>query len=509
MSLRSISRQHELHIANLPFAPHDHVLRDILRDKFIRQVAEWLLGRDDTAILAQYGNSNWETALSVLFFIEADKIFSERNTEHDLRRQMRYKSIISAKWLLKNVIEIEVEHHNTMLCWEAVTWDTSVVIQALLAVLKHYPDSFSPAEKQNIINVVHNAAKWLYYRFNRWEEEVKYPFGPADIAQIVLAFIDIYEWGDLLDSVSTEIGGTNTGMKLIRSIVEYLLYSRDEEIIAFDAGNGQQKITAFMWSDFFNTAEVMYAIAKFYIFYSRNEKKSVERDSILKEIENAIIRTCLYLESSQVDGMWGTHVDTLRVLQAYVYVNKIIPRDMNVHNAANKTNVSLILPEIHTTFKALRWICDEKQIFSDGSFLHTLFLTVFYAHALIEIYSSWEPATKTVIEIYDDVLWYSPVRTTPERVKRLSAEIRANTLRQTIEQLSRDKVYLSNVLISSAVTMIMLLTIITVGNASGTLSFSVKLAIGPNFWEYMAISVSIVSAIITFIWKYRSKHGVK
>ena len=108
-------------------------------------------------------------------------------------------------------------------------------------------------------------------------------------------------------------------------------------------------------------------------------------------------------------------------------IRKIIPqKDSGI-------NDPLIVPEIHTIFKAFRWMCDEKQIFSDGSFLHTMFLTIFYSLALVEVYRYWQSRDNTIEKIYDDVLWFSPVRTTPERSKRLSTELENINLRENMK----------------------------------------------------------------------------
>lgn len=108
-------------------------------------------------------------------------------------------------------------------------------------------------------------------------------------------------------------------------------------------------------------------------------------------------------------------------------IGKIIPqKDSGI-------NDPLIVPEIHTIFKAFRWMCDEKQIFSDGSFLHKMFLTIFYSLALVEVYRYWQLRDNTIEKIYDDVLWFSPVRTTPERSKRLSTELENINLRENMK----------------------------------------------------------------------------
>ena len=124
------------------------------------------------------------------------------------------------------------------------------------------------------------------------------------------------------------------------------------------------------------------------------------------------------LKGAGVDGMWGGHIDTIKS-------DHFLRHDEASHSSTGcRYRRTLIVPEIHTTFKALRWVCDRKQVFSDGSFMHTMFLTIFYTIALVEVYRSWEPAGRTVALLYDDVVWSSPVRTTPERYRRMALSLR-------------------------------------------------------------------------------------
>jgi hypothetical protein len=84
-------------------------------------------------------------------------------------------------------------------------------------------------------------------------------------------------------------------------------------------------------------------------------------------------------------------------------------------------------------------VCDEKQILSDGSFLHSTFITNFFVHAVWQVYRTWSLSGCPVQEVYDVALWAAPVRSTPERAKRLSVQVDLAKLRQEMAQERRHR----------------------------------------------------------------------
>jgi len=188
-------------------------------------------------------------------------------------------------------------------------------------------------------------------------------------------------------------------------------------------------------------------------------------------------------------------------------IRRLIPQ-----TAEGRASDALIQPEIHITFKALRWICDEKQIFDDGSFLHALFLSVFYAGTLIEVYRSWAPCEYSIDKLYDDVVWASPMRTTPERTMRLAADISNDNLRNELSLLqtrlsvsqevadevniARTRLTLSFGVIISVVVGSLLLA---VSQNTVDLQFSVKQA--SDFLTLLALTGSTAAVTIGLIWK--------
>jgi hypothetical protein len=92
-------------------------------------------------------------------------------------------------------------------------------------------------------------------------------------------------------------------------------------------------------------------------------------------------------------------------------------------------------------FKALRYLCDDKTVFLDGSIAHEMEPTVYYALALIEVLRNWclpeeICETKPTMELYDYILWHTPARSTYERLLRTKAESESSILRDINEDLT-------------------------------------------------------------------------
>jgi len=490
----------------LPFSPFDSTLKEVLKNKYIKNVAEWLLGKEDTSILAQQSNSLWESSLSILFLINAVSIFEE-NEEKAVKDKIKNKSKAVARWLMQKRIE---SSDQKFIHWENVTWDTSVIIRAIALVLKEYPDEFSDHDKEEIKKSISKGISWLYHRFNKWEKEVKYPFGPADVAQILSTLIAIRtDFSNLYSNFLTENKKKSGEIEI--EIVKYLLHSKTEKTLTIPISSEEdEEVLTYWWDDFFSTSEVVDSLAIFYNCYQFDEELSKEHKKILQFTKLALVRACIYFEQTQVDGMWGSHIDTIKVIYAYVRIRNLIPQ------SNNDSKEPLIMPEIHTIFKALRWMCDDKQIFSDGSFLHTMFLTVFYSHSLLEIFNGWEPANLKINQLYDDVIWFSPVRTTPERSKRLAAELHIGELNEQIadiinklskENEAKEVESLKYLKFKRASITLIITSLLFFFLGINFNAFQINFTLGTDknlTIAYLSFSIPLVIAIITLVWKWDS-----
>lgn len=232
-----------------PFSPPSRPLGEILRTRFIKYVIVWLLGKDESTVLAQAANSCWETALTIITAVAASDIFKDAGEEPELRRQIEYKSIVVSKWLLSKA-RSETSKHD-FVSWESVTWDTAVVIQCLLTVLNRYERQLSDEDKQKIRDTTSRATKWLYYRFRQWDKEVKYPFGPADVARIagtLILFADQHP--DLYRRIQQEykeqIDPSDDGEWLL-NITKYLLHVKTEQTLTIKISGSAEETVAYWW----------------------------------------------------------------------------------------------------------------------------------------------------------------------------------------------------------------------------------------------------------------------
>ncbi|KXA94035.1 hypothetical protein AKJ65_05610 [candidate division MSBL1 archaeon SCGC-AAA259E19] len=398
----------------------DLPLRDYLFNQYLRRTADWLLGeQNDDYLLAQAGNSNWECSFSIFYLLGIyDKLEND-----SMKKEIERKVPQTVSWIINQANEVEEDGHN-MAHWDGVTWDTSVVIRSTLMALEKFPDEFPKNQKDKINNLIKKSLKWLAYRFSLWEKVVTYPYGPADIAQILITSVELYQ--NHLDLFSEGINPYYSPKEFMQEMAQYL-NRHCKEIKVQPEG---ESVKATFWGDPFQSAEVACSLAEYFSLREKDAGVVDSEKSIIKNCKENIDRFLVYIESKQEEGRWGTHSDTLRTIWAYLRVTG---------KRENKD------PEPHLALKAIRWICDEKQSFDDGSYLHTMFLTVFYSLAVLEVYKNWNLAEQSMIEVFDNAMWATPVRSTEERSRRLRLEMQIQNLKKENEKLSRDR----NILIAS------------------------------------------------------------
>ena len=185
------------------------------------------------------GGSAWESALTIIFLSEASHIFESCNEELELRHRISYKSAAVACWLLTKKRTTEIDGINYIFL-EDVTWDTAVIIRGLLVSLKEYKREFSAIQQNEIIEAAVDATKWLYFRFGKWETNIKYPFGPADVGQIVITLVYIMsEYPEIYDRIQKEYYNVSPPHNLVTEIVEYLLHIKTDRSLTIQTGKGE------------------------------------------------------------------------------------------------------------------------------------------------------------------------------------------------------------------------------------------------------------------------------
>lgn len=392
----------------------NETLQEILLNEYMKKTAKWILGKSKGKLHAYYGNSHWEAALSIDFLSSIFELLDKNDKK--LRDNIHFTIHHGIRWLLseKEVTNAELIH------WDGVTWDTSVVVRTILREAMRRKKAFSPKELDEIRDSSVMSLVWLFKRFYGWEKEVKYPFGDADVAQILITVLFTKE--NYPKILSKAVKKANEILNQRKNEDDFL-----EDIVIFltsRKGTYQNSENTCFWEDFFQTAEVLEALTLTYVNFIKSNKKP--KKTTIQYLRQIIYETLHTFESTQSRGMWGAHADTCRVLFSYVKCSKLAG----------------INPEPQIVFKSLRWLCDEKQTFKDGSFLHTSFITVFYALVLMEVYENWPRATKNTLEMYDDVIWFMEASSSAERGKRLLVEKEYHELLDLVDNMNQKKAFL-------------------------------------------------------------------
>ncbi|MFW9996930.1 MAG: hypothetical protein ACFFD4_33115 [Candidatus Odinarchaeota archaeon] len=460
---------------SLPFKPYEEKLKTVIRKVYIKKVTEWLLGRkDDGFILAEASNSSWEIALSIIFFADVIDIRKENDEEKEFCESTPSLCADVTRRLLRKK---KAAGNDRFIHWDGVTWDTAVVIRAILRILLLCPDRFSKGEKDEIFQSAKKSLHWLFMRFEKWEKEIKYPFGPADVSQILITICFLKEnFPDAYSEIEKEYSFEDNESAIEDQICKYLLHSKT--VIEEDIEGIKDIVSS--WGDFFQTAEVLESLVIYYRYLDAKSNFNALKD----EIKITIKQVHRYIEYNQEeDGMWGTHIDTIRTLGAYTKASKLMP---------------FLDVEHHIVFKPLRWICDEKQCFSDGSFLHTMFLTIFMCGTIVEIHNNWSLADYSIAEVYDTAFWCSPVRTSVERTKRFATELKNEKLIEKYDekekQLNKSRKRQYTISLALASIIITFFAGLSLG------AFSIANLNLDSCIALVSITISVYLGIIALLW---------
>lgn len=387
-------------------------LADVLLDHHLLPTARWLLGTETTLsseyLLPQAANSNWECALAVWYLLD---LYPKLDKDDALRAQIQSKVPATISWMVHRTLPEDLGQS-----WEHVTWDTAICIRSVLRAVGCFPKAFSNSEQQLIDATAVNVMAWMFDRFAHWNTDVLYPFGPADVAQICDA--TVYLAGvnrRLLDRAATMANEASVEVVLERMVM-YLMAQSEQKALAVVSGPAIQPHA--FWGDVFQSSEVAEALVGYLGFVSTSQFKGSCDISLVRRCRAAVVDVFRYLEDHQADGRWGGHAETCRAMQAYLRCSTAIPE---------------ISPQPEVVLKGIRWMCDPKQAFDDGSFLHTTYATVFYALALWQVYDTWPPAGDAVIHVYDRALWATAVHSSVERGRRLELEIQCAHLSDDAE----------------------------------------------------------------------------
>jgi hypothetical protein len=500
--------------ADTPFEPFSDNFQVVLIRGYLCPVAKWLFGAGPDRLLAQESNSAWEAALSVIYLLRFADILKRSgisDADAPALDSIERKCLQTADWLCSIARHVSDDE----LSWENVTWDTATVIRAFFIIKQHFGDTLPERQRSSIDAAIKKGLLWLLRRFAIWHRTVKYPFGPADIASIAVCLAEgRRNFPKTVNDVckaalGDEKGSDHLWIRALRDISEYLLLQATTPKDAIDP-EGLQHLGPCWWDDFFTTSEALEALGEYVLAAQNTAKEQKEHGALVEQVRRALISAACFFERCQVDGMWGSHIDTIKVLYIYIKLPTYLA-------GANKRD-GLISNEMHVAFKAVRWICDSKQFFSDGSILHTMFLTIFAAHTLLQIADNWPPALKQISDLYDDVVWAAPVRVSAEKIERTRIALE-------LERVSRDrdheKTYFENELQDSSYeigsaraqnrTILLTIAWIILGCSIAILfdvveiNTAFKMKSANDLFAFLGVMVTSYIGLVTFIWRQRNQ----
>ena len=471
---------------NLPFKnPNDKFNISLFKD-YILPLAKWFFNSSQDGVFLKTTNSAWEAAYSINYLMSIDKIVKQNPSlkeyiKDDAFLKTQEQITKTIEWLTQEPrvclfsYEQEKTNEGGQYCsWEKNTWDTSVVIDAIVKSYDYYGEEILGNEetKQKIQSIVKKAINWLFYEFEERQKEYSvYAFGANDFAPILSIIMTLIKssWTVELLRDNEKLGSRGYKKKLLEHadhMVDYFFHGKE---IDFDENNAP---VAVHWGDNFITAEVSTALVR-YFDYAYNENvltsnQAQEVYSVLKKIAH------WYEKSQNFDGLWGSHDDTMQSLRAYLRVTSCLKKfekwkqnffekDKNVDERLSMTI------EDHKVFKSIRWLLDEKQCVADKSYLHTSYLTVFFGQTLITIFREWEFSResngedKDIYTLYDELIGISPMRSAGERSKNVQLELEISKLKTSLKE-HREKQRLLVVFYFILVSVLIAIsTVITLG----------------------------------------------
>lgn len=399
-----------------PFTPTGQ-LRLQLIQRFLIPALDWLADCFDdssTTLLPVKTGNVWGTANVLILLFQAKPILQETGGFSGDYTKTINPSI--------DFLLAKVKEDKETASWDAGLYDTSVVLRSFLYYLEYDPD---PARVPRLLDLLQKGMCWISRSVERWEAE-RYSFGIADLAQSLRTCILLKAMRDKNPSLLTRVLSPSLQERIVADLLNLgtsgdvqldpSLYGQSGNRRPFEQDSVRPELLFRSsryefrgWSDVWNASESLIALTNYYLC---NQSTEIER---LGKIAGEIQRQVRFLELEHIDGKWGLPDVTSLALIAYLRAHTIW-----------QDNPGHVEPQHHLVFKTIRWLCDDKQHFRDGSILHQVGHTLFFALAIREACSRWlkpdTPLDGQVIDLYDYILWQMPARTGPERGKTLQMQ---------------------------------------------------------------------------------------
>lgn len=388
----------------LPF-PLDKPLAEIIKTKYLKDALKWVGDFRDplsSNLLGTKTGNIWGVGYGLLCLLKSRQIYL---TDGEFPGDFDTKAHNALQFLLDKASF--GQHHCN---WDDNIWDTSVVCRALLYYMNTYPEN---SEKSKVFEICCKAVQWLYHQVETRSSK-RYSLGIPDLSQMLRTFLLVKKLAKSENCTKEQSPLVNFSLDdAIHELVSELIHSAEVKNQLYD---GESEKIVIWDDDVFATADAIISLSRYIQFEKPSKDQSAQWNEIITLFQPAL----RFLELEQVDGKWGIEETTTIALQAYILGYKTIGEDQ--------------LPEPHIVFKAIRYLCDPKTVFSDGSIAHKMEPTIYMILAFLELLENWKLPNnilteKSVHELYDYIIWNTPTRSTHERVKRMQIQSEASILK--------------------------------------------------------------------------------
>ncbi|MCB8975841.1 MAG: hypothetical protein H6657_00240 [Ardenticatenaceae bacterium] len=379
-----------------------------IRDRYLRDVVLWLLGydarfnlidqRDSHPIRAQVAKSPVILGRNIVDLLQARELLSD----HELIREIDAKIFNSENSPILWLKDQKSIDSKGFVCWDQRFYDTAVVVEALLEVLRSYPNHYESDLLTDCEYLATNGLNWVV-------DQLKNPTAPDAMRP----------WSATLRMLASAVQiplGANLKEILFSQIQDALLYLHQDSMVSFNSENEKQT---------FDTS-VLNGLAQVFL---RNQKilpRDVEKDIIL-----ALDHGTQQIEDKfQGLDLWSVQGET----HVYLFGSLLL---WSVSNPlrANTLNFQAIARIFSSIVAPGEWL------YSDGSLAHDLSATSYYIRILVTLAKS-EIADIPIPQLYEQLLQTVPNQLDNERREKFELRRQHFYQQQELDELTKDNQFL-------------------------------------------------------------------
>lgn len=367
--------------------------------------------------------------------------------------------------------------------WEGVLYDSALITHSLIEFMAYVQRSDRVQGTAQVETNLRNTARkipdiasramlWMHARVRDWEE-VRYPAGIQDLGTTLRAVVAFRRQRTHLKVLWQEDNGLD---KLGNSLLDRL-------IGALQASD-QTSTPGARSDDPLPIAHSLIAIVEF------AKHTSAERRATITLLLSEWMRR---LDASQAGGRWGIANETAITLEAYLAVSELL--------TATEDGARRYRPNEAVVFKAVRWLVDANQRFSDGSVLHVFTYTAFFVLALQRLLATTclSILKMDMLTCYDEIVWSQTSSESMEREARFRLADELTSLEETIRRYWVWRV-ISKLALALA-TLGVWVVIATLAHWVYMVPVNHEPVLPPSSYTAFFSSLSLTLAAIVALWK--------